>query len=185
MRITQAHPNSSDQSQRGFTLVELVTVVVVLGVLSAIVAPRFFSSSSFTEYVLQQRLLTAMRTLQTQSMHDTRPSFCYRLNLVSGSSGAFGPPTDNYQASNQANTCANTIDYSVPQYLRSDLNELSSKGVSLSAVDSGVNTSFINFDSLGRPLTSAGNCAAGCEFTFSGDVDMRVCVLSEGYIYAC
>ncbi|TCS41644.1 pilus assembly FimT family protein [Reinekea marinisedimentorum] len=34
---------------RGFTVIELVTVIILLGILSAVTLPRFFSASSFTD----------------------------------------------------------------------------------------------------------------------------------------
>lgn len=171
--------------QRGFTLVELITVVIVLGTVAIVAAPRFSSTETYAEYALQQRLQTAMRTIQIQSMYDTRPDYCYKINLVNGNSGGFGPPTNNFEAGNQTLSCANTIDYSVPRYLRSDQNELSGNGISLEALDSGLAITHISFNSLGQPSTNAGACAAGCEFRFSGGDTANLCVSSQGYIHAC
>ena len=52
----------------GFTLVELITVLVILGVLSAVVAPRFVGLDAFNAEAAKQRLLTGLRYAQQQAM---------------------------------------------------------------------------------------------------------------------
>ena len=47
--------------QKGFTLVELVVVIIVLGILSAVALPRFFDSQSFDERGFRDELITALR----------------------------------------------------------------------------------------------------------------------------
>ena len=53
---------------RGFTLVELVTVLVILGVLGAVVAPRFASLGAFDASAAKKQLLTGLRYAQQQAM---------------------------------------------------------------------------------------------------------------------
>lgn len=50
--------------QRGFTLVELILVIVVIGVLAAVVGPRFFSRDIFDERVYFEEALAAVRYAQ-------------------------------------------------------------------------------------------------------------------------
>ncbi|MBI5007030.1 MAG: prepilin-type N-terminal cleavage/methylation domain-containing protein [Nitrosomonadales bacterium] len=47
--------------QRGFTLVELVTVIVILGVVSAVVLPRFFDNDVFESRAAADRVKSALR----------------------------------------------------------------------------------------------------------------------------
>jgi MSHA pilin protein MshC len=185
MQLASCQIGQSPKHQRGFSLVELITVIIVLGIVSIAAAPRFFSTDSYAEFALQQRLQTAMRTLQIQSMYDTRPDYCYKMNFVTGAAAGFGPPTDNFLSGNQTVTCADTIDYNIPRFLRSDPNELSEQGISLVALDSGVSINYISFNALGQAFTNAGNCAAGCEVSFTGTDSAKLCVSSEGYVHAC
>ncbi len=50
--------------QRGFTIVELIMVIVIIGILSAVVGPRFFSKSNFDERFYYEELLSAVRYAQ-------------------------------------------------------------------------------------------------------------------------
>lgn len=47
--------------QRGFTLVELITVMVILGILAAVAAPRFFDSGVFQERGAADQVKAALR----------------------------------------------------------------------------------------------------------------------------
>jgi MSHA pilin protein MshC len=170
---------------RGFTLVELVIVILVLGILSVVVAPRFASTDTYAEFALQQRLQTALRTLQIQSMYDTRAGFCYQLNFAGGSAAGYGPSTSNYQGANAALSCTSNIDYNTPRYLRSDQDELVANGITLSVLDSGIPASFISFDNLGRAFTNVGRCTSGCEITFGGEVTTNVCISAQGFVHEC
>jgi MSHA pilin protein MshC len=48
-------------SQRGFTLVELVTVLVLLGIVSAFAAPRLFNNTVFTEHGYVNEIAASLR----------------------------------------------------------------------------------------------------------------------------
>jgi MSHA pilin protein MshC len=55
----------------GFTLIELIMVIVLLGALSIFVAPRFFQKTSFDSLAFEQELKTAIR-------------YAHKLSIASG-----------------------------------------------------------------------------------------------------
>ena len=50
--------------ERGFTMVELVMVMVIIGILAAVVGPRFFDRRVFDERLFYEESLAAVRYAQ-------------------------------------------------------------------------------------------------------------------------
>ena len=55
--------------QDGFTLIELVTVITILGLLAVAVIPRFASTSNFETRTAQDQLISALRQAQQLAMN--------------------------------------------------------------------------------------------------------------------
>lgn len=56
------------KTQYGFTLVELITVILILGFLAVTVLPRFLQTSSFESRTVQDKLISAARQAQQLAM---------------------------------------------------------------------------------------------------------------------
>ena len=172
--------------QGGFTLLELIVVMIILGILAVYAAPKFSGASGYSEYTYQNRLISVLRNMQLRAMQDSRPLFCHRINFINTSSQvAFGPASINYVSGNESGTCASSIDYSSPEYLRTSATEILEASVLMAASDGPTPISAIDFDSFGSPQTTASNCSAGCMVTFTGVAAAHVCIASEGFIHAC
>lgn len=69
MACIRNHNYSSLKKQSGFTLVELIVVILITGILSISIAPRFFGVSSYEDRKAADELLTALRHSQQMAMN--------------------------------------------------------------------------------------------------------------------
>ncbi|KXF80031.1 prepilin-type N-terminal cleavage/methylation domain-containing protein [Enterovibrio coralii] len=147
---------------RGFTLVELVTVLVILSVLSVYAVPRLSGAESFSVTSARDTGLSVVRQVQLRAMQQEDPSnSCFALNLTATRFGG-SVASDSCKLGDDGN--------------RSDVVDLSDAKVRASGPAS------IAFDLLGRPTCVGGTC----KITFSqGSASASICANSEGYFYAC
>ena len=151
---------------RGFTLVELVTVIVLLGIVTAVITPRFISRDSFADYAVRDQIIAAARIAQQRAMYDHSVNACYRLEIDSGVITAQSFNGSGYDNIGPTEAWVNGI---------------AIEGASVA------NTR-VYFDGLGSPLDgSVANCAgstAQAEITISGPSGLAVCIYSSGYVQA-
>ena len=90
--IYRAHPA---EERRGFTLIELVTVITIVGVLAAFAAPRFWTQQTFSDRGYIDELAAALRSTQ-------------KAAVISGCPAQLSLAASSYVATQQAasgNTC--------------------------------------------------------------------------------
>ena len=129
-----AEPANRGRLQRGFTLVELIAVLVVGGVLAAVAAPRFFQQDTFDARSFADQNIGMLRYGQKLAIAQNRPVFvqlngsrialCF--NTACDAANRVLPPAGgNSGRSATMSACANTtawlceappnnISYSVP-----------------------------------------------------------------------
>ncbi|EKO3791063.1 GspH/FimT family pseudopilin [Vibrio metschnikovii] len=151
----------------GFTLVELIVIILLLAILSAYAASRYSGTSSVAALTTQQEILASLRLTQNRAMQ--RTGYCNRWLVTANQAGQISPQA----VAGNCGAAFAAVD----------------NDVSWVEAPSGVLLSFstpngyLDFDSLGR----AAQCSASpCTVTISSASDQRqVCINTEGYIYAC
>lgn len=141
---------------RGFTLIELILVIMLIGILAVTVTPKFLTSEGFEEYTYQAQVITKLRAIQYRAMQQTAGSFdnCHNIEiqqeilLLSYCSGGDEVKIE--------------PDHNVVFKL------------------TGVIT--FKFDQMGRPVCVT--CDTGVTITLEGSSDVIVKIESEGYIHA-
>ncbi len=161
-------------STQGFTLIELVIVIIVLGVLSAVAIPKFVNKSGFEDHVLKDQLIARLRLTQLQNMNadptgaDTTNA-CYWL--VVKSNCFYSDHTTSCSSAPSGNRCS-TDSYSIYDPISFSDNMLSAGNYIFQPIDGKL----IDL-STGKPIITS------TVIGISGDNNLSVTINSEGYIH--
>ena len=157
--------------QRGFTLIELIMVIVLLGVLAVFAAPRIFSTSDINARGFHDETLGYLRYAQKTAIAQRR-TVC-----VAFGSGATGSVTLSIASAVATFNCASAGTLTGPRG-ENPVVLNARNGVQYSTVP----TNF-NFDGLGQPITTAGAAQATQTFQVSGASPSITIETVTGYVH--
>ncbi|OEE79893.1 prepilin-type N-terminal cleavage/methylation domain-containing protein [Vibrio genomosp. F6] len=144
----------------GFTLVELIVVIILIGIVSSYAASRYVGVGSFSTYAAQEQAISIIRQLQVYRMQSNVSSANTSFQLTA-SDGCIGSTKGCDEI---------TLDKASE---RGDVMYID--GVTVTST-----TSPIDFDLLGNPLNAA---SAGVSINLTnGSETTSVCINSQGYV---
>lgn len=153
MRLSFANIKSVE---RGFTLIELIMVIVLLGVLAVFAAPRIFNSGDFYARGFHDETLGYLRYAQKTAIAQRR-TVC-----VAFGTGATGSVTLSIASAAATFNCASAGTLTGPKG-ESPVVLSARSGVAFGTSPAPIN---FNFDGLGQPITTGGAGAAQATQTF-------------------
>jgi MSHA pilin protein MshC len=151
--------NKPLSQSNGFTIIELIVVVLIISILALTVVPKFFGSNGYEEFIYQAETITKLRSIQFRAMQQTDGTQCHMVLITSS---ALGIP-------------ANCSDIS-GGWLSDTTSVVIQTGHEVSFDVSSGNVIF-TFDSLGIP-----DCT-NCLISITGDDTLKVAIESQGYIH--
>lgn len=137
-------PSNLKQSA-GFTLVELIMIMVIIGILSATAFPRFADNSIFQSRGFADQVLATLRYAQKTAIAQ------HRLVCASLTSAAPATVTLTIASSSGATICSTALNLSD----RASNTLTASTGITLSSAVT------VNFDALGRVSSAATTTVSG------------------------
>ncbi|MCR9421971.1 prepilin-type N-terminal cleavage/methylation domain-containing protein [Vibrio sp. RM-69-4] len=160
-------------ARRGFTLIELVVVIVLLGIVAVYAASRYTGISSFSSVTTQSEVLASLRLTQNRAMQ--RTDLCNRWLVSNNQAQQVFPQT--------ISSAVCTTSLSNPA-TDSSFVDAAANDITLTLTNND-GSHFLDFDSLGRAAQClTANCTVTLNNLQSGE-SRQVCINSEGYIYAC
>lgn len=157
-------------TQNGFTLIELIVVIILISIMAVTVLPKFLTSSGFEEYTYRDELIIKLRAIQLRTMQQTNGGECRDIQVT---------PTI-IRLLKTGTSPGSCIDY--------DDDDIKGDSTKVEIVDDIIRfsisddvTSF-SFTSLGKSLCAGVPCEI--TITVEGESSPQMFINSEGYIYA-
>ncbi len=152
--------------ERGFTLIELIMVIVLLGVLAVFAAPRIFNSSDFNARGFHDETLALLRYAQKTAIAQRR-TVCVAFTTNSAALNI---------ASAAANTTCNTA-------LRGPKGDNPGTVTAKSGVTYSSTPASFNFDGLGQPVNASGAPVATQTIQVSNAAKSITVETATGYVH--
>lgn len=160
----------------GFTLVELVTVLILIGILAVNVLPRFQGTSGYESHTHRAQLIAALRLTQQRAMQQTDSeddNYCNQIVLE----------TTRYGVPNRTDCTKTTFGSGWKAEKDATGHEVAARyNIEFSIL--GKTNPQISFNWLGKPLD---DCENGCIIDVTNtetDETKSIVIESEGYIHA-
>jgi len=159
----------------GFTLIEMVAVLVLLGILSAVAFPRFATFDSYRDRVFRDTLLTSLRLAQRTALSHNSATVDWRLNRSAAQNWLYALDINSAQQMSEILVSDQTIVYSASL----------SAGGNIAGNLALSNTLTLRYDQSGNLIwandgTSSGALNSSMQLTANGQ---QLCISLTGFAY--
>lgn len=146
----------------GFTLVELIVVIILIGIVSAYAASRYIGISSFSTFAAQEQAISIVRQLQVYRMQSNFSDTKNKNYQLTASGKCLG-------------STAGCLTATTPDSASDRSDVMRINGVAVTAT-----VSPIEFDLRGNPLNAA---SAGVSISLTAsEQSTSICINSQGYV---
>ncbi len=156
--------------RNGFSLIELIITLVILGILAVTILPKILTPEDFDSYTLRDQAISALRTTQLRALQNTDSASCHKLYV---SQTLIAPP--------EADNCSGSPNENAPDYLVVQITPSATNTRFITRDSNGAVFNQIQFDAFGRTNVTP-NCSTGCTIAIN---ETQLCISGEGFIYAC
>ena len=165
------------RNSKGFTLIELISVIIILGILASVAVGLFATKDNFASEVVKNQLISSLRLSQQLALGRQNLSTSVPVTLIVGqSSGDWTFDIWDSAAALPGNAAYDTANIEIANTsIRVTTSDFSS---ACSAISSSTNFS-VSFDGDGN-LLSGGRV----RLCVIGDQTSQVCISSLGFAYA-
>jgi MSHA pilin protein MshC len=164
-------------SQSGFTTIELVVVIVVMGILAAVIAPRLDLLSGFDERGFHDQLKTSLQYARKAAVAARHP-VCVAITSGTGTTGKVAFSIDPVDPDSVATiNCTTPLVLPAPPRGCTAGSVCAPGGVAL-GLGTGSAASFA-FDPLGRPVDMSKTSVGTVTFNITGSGAFTLAVQSE------
>jgi len=163
-------------NHKGFSLIELIVVIILISILAVAVAPKFDGTASYEAHTHRAQLISSLRLTQQRAMQqtDVTDNFCHEI--------VFDDVKSRYGIPNRID-CTATSPAFLPGWKEDATGHTVDDRYQVSFDINGLaNPQKVGFDWMGRPT---GSCDGGCEInvTRPGETTLVVTIEPEGYIH--
>ena len=157
----------NNNNNQGFTLVELVTTLVLIGILAVTVVPRLINVSGYSAYSVRNEIISELRTIQQRALNNS--DRCFRVNF----------DDDGYviqQATKTVLDCSDNPNYADSIGSRNDWVD------DVTVTSKNSQDFYVTFDTFGG-IKVSNDCVGEC-ITVTADDSVDIELTTAGYINA-
>ena len=170
-----------NKNQLGLTLIELLTVIILIGILTVSVLPKFDGTASYEAHSHRAQLISALRLTQQRAMQQTdgNDGYCHQIVFDND------PNVSRYGVPDRLDCTVTSFAGWQPDATGF---EVDSKYQVSFGINGSTNPSAVTFDGMGRPISNASlgnNCAGGCLINVQSGIEtLQISIEPEGYVHA-